>query len=317
MKSIDKPERVLKFFRKSGFSDTQIAKIVRRQPSLLLADPEKSLKPKLDVFTSVGASNDTVVNIISKCPGILMRSVENGLVPMFELLKSVMGSDEETLNFLEKYGSLWLASVNTLGANVVVLREMGMPASAIGKFIKSNAYALMAAPERFKSMADRALEMGFDMEKFNFGDAIRAFIAITEDNWKKKVEVFRKWGWSDEDFVSAFKKQPKIMLVSEKKIDGIISCLVDKLGVESSVVARLPYILLYSLENRIIPRCSVIQVLVSECLVEKKDCNFLYYLMIPEQQFFETYMVKHKDILSELMDVYSIKFIGNAVSNAN
>ncbi|CAM8932564.1 unnamed protein product [Rhodiola kirilowii] len=352
MKSTDKPERVLKFFRSYGFDDTQISRIVRRKPLLLLADPDKSLKPKFEVFTSIGASHDRIVEIISKCPGILTRSVENGLVPMFDLLKSSMGSNEGILEiiskcpdiltrsvenglvpmfdllkssigsnegiliFLARNGSFCLASVNTLGANVVILREMGMLDSALAKLIKSNACTLMVAPDRFKSIVDRALAMGFDMGKFNFGDALRSFMAITEDNWKKKAEIYRKWGWSESEFLTAFKKQPRIMLVSEKKIEGIMNCLVYEMGVEPSDIARLPYVLLYSLENRIVPRCSVIQLRVSKGLIEIKDCNVLVALMISEEQFLELYVKKHKEILTELMEIYSTKAAGQVTSNA-
>ncbi|KAL9677109.1 hypothetical protein QQ045_005336 [Rhodiola kirilowii] len=316
MKSTDKPERVLKFFRSYGFDDTQISRIVRRQPLLLLADPDKRLKPKFEVFTSVGASRDRIVEIISKCPDILRRSVENGLVPMFNLLKSSIGSNEGILTFLERYGSLWLASVNTIGANVVLLREMGMPDSALAKLIKSNASTLMSAPDRFKSIVDRALTMGFDMGKFNFGDALRSFRAITEDNWEKKAEIFRKWGWSESEFLTAFKKQPKIMLVSKKKMEGIMNFLVYDMGVEPSDIARLPNVLLYSLENRIVPRGSVIQLCVSKGLIEIKDCNVLVALMISEEQFLKLYVKKQKEIFTELMEIYSTKAAGEVTSNA-
>uniref|UniRef100_A0A7N0TUM5 Uncharacterized protein n=1 Tax=Kalanchoe fedtschenkoi TaxID=63787 RepID=A0A7N0TUM5_KALFE len=315
MKSTDKPERVLKFFRSCGFNDAQISRMVRRQPLLLLADPDKTLKPKFDALTSVGASHAAVVNLISKCPGLWTRSIKNGILPMFDLLKSSVGSSQDTFDFLTRYGALWLASANTLGANLVVLREIGMPDPSIAKFIKTNAYSMMTTPERFKAVADKAVAMGFDMQKYSFGDALRSFIAITEDNWNRKAESFKKWGWSDSEFLMAFKKQPKIMLVSEKKIEEIMNLLVNGMGVEAPAVARLPYVLLYSLEKRIVPRCSVIQRLLSKCLMEKKDCNVLYDLMMSEKQFLESYLKKHEEILTELVDVVSMKSVGKSLES--
>lgn len=306
LKSIEKPERVLKFFKTSGFSDAQIASIIRLLPSALLSDVEKTLKPKFDIFASFGGSNETVLRIISQCPSILKMSVEKKIVPALKCLKKVVGSNAAVLTILTRFHWLLLVGTeNSLDVNVAILCGLGMPKLSISRFLMTNGYALLVPPKRFKEMAERALKMGFNPNKHNFGDAINSFAVVSKENWAYKVSIFKKWGWSDNDFAMAFVKQPRIMLGSSEKIDHIMDLLVNTIELEASVVAGCPYILLYSLENRISPRCSVVRHLLLNGFIGKEDYRIGYIMRCNDLCFFKTFVDKHVKIRSKLMTLYN------------
>ncbi|KAF2305971.1 hypothetical protein GH714_009202 [Hevea brasiliensis] len=54
IKSTDKPDLVLRLLRANGFTKSQIATLISIHPQLILADPEKTLQPKIEYFESLG-----------------------------------------------------------------------------------------------------------------------------------------------------------------------------------------------------------------------------------------------------------------------
>ncbi|CAM8959387.1 unnamed protein product [Rhodiola kirilowii] len=103
IKSTQKPDRVLDYFKHCGFTDAQISSIVKFTPTALLSDPDKTLKPRLDLLASLGASHDTLSRIISGCPGILKLSLENKIIPALDCIKKVVGSNDEVLTLLTRF----------------------------------------------------------------------------------------------------------------------------------------------------------------------------------------------------------------------
>jgi mTERF domain-containing protein len=96
------------------------------------------------------------------------------------------------------------------------------------------------------------------------------------------------------------------MLLSEEKIMKAMNYLVNKLGRPSTDIARNPVVLNYSLEKRIIPRCSVVQILIAKDVV-KNDLCLSTFILITEKSFLERYVYKFQDIVSQLLSVYHSK----------
>lgn len=90
-----KPDSVLALLRSHGFSSAQISKLVSRRPTLLLAAPESSLRPKLEFFYSIGISRSELAKILSRDPTPLCRSLRNQILPSYEFLLSFLESDKK------------------------------------------------------------------------------------------------------------------------------------------------------------------------------------------------------------------------------
>lgn len=101
----------------------------------------------------------------------------------------------------------------------------------------------------------------------------------------------------------AFKKHPHSMMLSERKINRTMEFLVKEVNLAPRSIAQCPVVLFFSLEKRIIPRCSVIKVLVSKGLV-KEDWSLTSLLVPVEKIFLEKLVIKFEEELPELMDVY-------------
>ncbi|KAL8154441.1 hypothetical protein V2J09_012201 [Rumex salicifolius] len=89
-----KPERVLNFYRRSGFEETQIKRLITCFPKAIRYDVEKTLEPKIRFFQELGLRGSDLGLVISLNPHVLCRSLEDHIVPSFESLKSIVGSNE-------------------------------------------------------------------------------------------------------------------------------------------------------------------------------------------------------------------------------
>ena len=96
------------------------------------------------------------------------------------------------------------------------------------------------------------------------------------------------------------------MMTSEKKIKRVVSFFVDELGWKPSAVSKYPDILLLSIDKRIVPRCSVVRLLMSEGLV-KKDLSILSVLKSNENSFYEKFVSKFQKRVPEVLKAYEGK----------
>ncbi|CAL5415677.1 unnamed protein product [Camellia sinensis] len=121
--------------------------------------------------------------------------------------------------------------------------------------------AFNSTSDRFRKIVNEVNKMGFNPSKLNFVLAVHAFKSMSKSTWGKKVEVYRKWGLSEDDILVSFGKYPWCMIASEHKIMRVMDFFVNKMGWESSLVARSPWFISMSFEKRIVPRCAIYQVL--------------------------------------------------------
>ncbi|MED6150061.1 hypothetical protein PIB30_068561 [Stylosanthes scabra] len=95
------------------------------------------------------------------------------------------------------------------------------------------------------------------------------------------------------------------MMVSDNKIEAIMDFLVNKLGCTPSVISRSPLVLSVSLGKRIIPRGSVIEVLVSKGLVKMPCLKRIY--RPNETVFLDKFVYCHEKEAAELLKLYQAK----------
>ncbi|XP_057467288.1 uncharacterized protein LOC130756732 [Actinidia eriantha] len=263
--SPDKPDSVLAFFKFHGFTQTQISTIIRNHPSLLLCDPEKTLLPKLEFFKSKGISITDVTRIVTGSQSVLKRSLEKVTIPGFEFFNNLFQSEAKTIAAVKRCGSLLLFDRQPhVIPNIEIMREVGVPNSNIMFLLKNQPRVFMTRSDKFRQILKDVETMGFDPLIMTFVSAVHALRSMTKSTWEKKVDVYKKWGWTEEEILVAFKKHPCCMTASEDKINGVMDFLVNKMGLESSLVVKRSILISLSLEKRIVPRCAVYQALLSK-----------------------------------------------------
>ncbi|XP_041016777.1 transcription termination factor MTERF15, mitochondrial-like [Juglans microcarpa x Juglans regia] len=297
----EKPDSVLNLLKENGFTNTQISRLVRIEPQLLLSNPEKTLLPKIEFFRSMGASRSDLSRILSLNPALLRRSLERHLIPCYDFLKSVLILDEKVVTVFKR--SRWVVCIHNMVPNIALLRQVGMPQSTISFLVTNYPSTAFVKDTRFAEAIHEVKEMGYDPSKTVFVHAIQVLLRMSRPKLESKLELYKRWGWSKDVALLAFKRHPNCMLLSDKKITKAMDFLVNKMGSSLTDIARNPTVLFFSLEKRIIPRCSVIQILIAKGLV-KNDMSLSTFILPGEKCFLDKFVIKFQDGVPELRNVY-------------
>ncbi|KAK9912765.1 hypothetical protein M0R45_036609 [Rubus argutus] len=306
LRSPERPDSVVALFRNHGFSETQISNVVRLRPQFLQANPEKTLAPKLEYFRSLGVSREDLSKTLATNPMILLLSLEKRIKPTFDFLRSVL-SEKHVVAVFKRCS--WMYPNKNVVANIVLLRELGMSRSCISLFVTQYSLTVILNPERLGQVVREVKEMGFNLEK---SVSVSAIVALSFKNGKAVLNRSRqvymsRWGWSEDDVHSAFRKFPQCMIMSEEKIMQVMDCLVKKMGWPSRMVAKNPVVMGFSLEKRIIPRCSVVQVLLLKGLLINESFTLTSLFIPGEEQFLKRFVTKYLDRVPQLLSVYQGK----------
>ncbi|KAF8395586.1 hypothetical protein HHK36_019536 [Tetracentron sinense] len=304
IKTATKPDSVLELFRNYGFTNTHIAKLITKHPSLLLADPNKTLKPKLEFFRNNGISDPILAKILCADPVILRRSLENQIIPSFNYLKSLLHTNDN-IGFALGRAS-WILH-NFPKQNTTILRNHGVPELIISKIIMTYPRTLCVKPDKFSETVMKTIEMGFDPSSLKFAYGLCTLSGMKKGTWEAKLAVYMSFGWSEDEILSMFRKQPTCMASSEKKISTALDFFMNELKWTQADISKYPTSLFLSLEKRTVPRCSVIEILLSKGLMKKG--NMGKALKVTENEFLKNYVVKYQEDLPQLLEIYQRRLL--------
>jgi len=297
-----KPDSVISLFKSHGFSNSQLSTLIKNHPKILSLDPNKTIPPKLNFLLSKGASNSDLVHIITRNPLMLSHSLENTITPSYDLVKRFLLSDQSTIAALKSCSCFLYSKYPS--HNIQFLLQNGVPESKVVILFR-NWYSIFAEkPPRFEKALMEVNELGFDPKTTVFIVALRAKIN-KKLLWERKIDVYKKWGWSEESFVSAFLKYPWCMLASVNKIEAAMKFFVDHMGWKPNVLAKHPILLLLSLEKRVIPRASVLKFLESKGLI--KDAKLAGPFQLSECLFLKKFVNCFEEEASQLLKLYEEK----------
>ncbi|XP_038888916.1 uncharacterized protein LOC120078689 isoform X1 [Benincasa hispida] len=154
------------------------------------------------------------------------------------------------------------------------------------------------------SIVNQVKDMGFHPSKHVFVEAIRVLSSMSSSTWERKIEAYRKYGWSEDQTLLAFKKYPPCLVISEENIYKTMDFFVHKMRFKPEDIATNPSVMIYSLEKRIIPRCSVVQSLYSKGLLKKK-LSITSIVRPAEKTFLEKYVTKFAEHVTWLLQLYA------------
>ncbi|XP_027188168.1 uncharacterized protein [Cicer arietinum] len=297
-KTTQKPDSVLNFFTNHGFSKTQLHNMITKAPWLLSCDPIKRVLPKFQFFLSKGASNSDIVNLVTKNPMVLSSSLKNQIVPTYELAYGFLQSHKDTIDCVNNSPTFF--GDRRVASNIRLLIENGVADSNIARLLKSRCRILQTCD--MLKLVEELKDLGFDPSKATFAVALNAKITVNKTLWKEKVDAFKKWGWSDQDVLVAFRTQPYCMLVSIDKINLVMNFWVNELGWDAMALVKGSAILLLSLEKRIIPRAQVVQYLLKKGL-RKANASLICPFIVPDKLFLDMFITRFEES-SYLLKLY-------------
>ncbi|XP_065870736.1 transcription termination factor MTERF15, mitochondrial-like [Euphorbia lathyris] len=304
--SSEQPDSVVSSLEKFGFSKIQISEMIKKFPKMLCCHPEKTISPKLEFFRSSGASTPDLVTIFTTYPWIFNISLETKLVGNFSFFVDLLQSEYKAIELIKRNARVLNTSLEVaLMPNINTLRENGVPASSILLLIHTSWVSIGTNPVKFGKILEEVKEMGFNPLKSQFVLAIKTLTGLSKSKRDEKVAIYKRWGWSDEDIITAFKKFPSILSISEDKLMAAMDFYVKKLGLHYSVILSCPALLGYSLKKRLIPRGAVIEFLLSKGLV-KLDSSITSLFTYSERRFLEKYVKCHEEA-PRLIHLYNHK----------
>ncbi|XP_076955355.1 transcription termination factor MTERF8, chloroplastic-like [Bidens hawaiensis] len=303
-KSPNTPDSVLAFLKTQGFTKSQISKLICRRPTVLLSDPQNTLLPNFKILESLGLPKPNLTAIVAANPNHLLNKKFQETAPLcVGFLKSVLQSDDKVIDAVKRFPLALTYNKRVYAEeNIRILLDAGVPNSAIRAMLTWQPRTLFAPVDRFKKIVKDVTDMGFDPSKVRFLWAINAVKAMSKSTWDKKVEIYMKWGWSKDEIFIAFEKYPWCMMASADKITRILDFLVNTMGWKPSYIVKRPIVTSFSLEKRIIPRCSVYLYLGEKRVIE--DFNFTRWLMNSDTKFLNWVLKRYEDEASEILKVY-------------
>ncbi|CAL5184390.1 unnamed protein product [Lathyrus oleraceus] len=303
-KTTQNPDSVLNFFTDYGFSNSQLHHIIAKAPWLLSCNLSKRVLPKFLFFLSKGASISDIVNLVSRNPIVLSPSLENHIAPTYELLYRILQSDKEVIASAIRTPNLLCDHL--VPRNITMLIQNGVSDSNIARILRNWNGSRTLQMSEMMTLLEELKDLGFNPSKTIFGAALIAKTSVPKTRWNKKVDTYKKWGWSDQDVIEAFKKQPFCMLKSVDKIDLVMNFWVNQLGWDAMALAKQPTLFCLSLEKRIIPRASVVQFLLMNGL-RNKSASLTSPFVPPEKVFLDRFIKRFEKKSSYLLNLYEEK----------
>ncbi|XP_071723080.1 uncharacterized protein [Rutidosis leptorrhynchoides] len=304
-KSSRKPDSAIVSLQKNGFSKTQITTLIRKYPRVLMCKSDKTLLPKLEFLRSKGFTDDKLTKTVTGWPRIFRYSLEKQIIPTFEFFVEFLKSKEKACLVIQRYACVLSLDIEKkVLPKINTLRENGVPESNVAFLLGIQPRLFEIGLDRLEEAVQEVKKLGFNPLQLSFLSAVGAFIKMRKSTWERKFKVYESWGWSESQVLEAFRKNPRCLMASDDKIMSSMDIIVNKLRMGSGI-AELPRIITYSLKNRVIPRVSVAQALVSKGFIN--DINLLTLVKITEKAFLERFVLCHKKEAPNLLKLYRKK----------
>ncbi|KAL9315416.1 hypothetical protein ACSQ67_016417 [Phaseolus vulgaris] len=296
--SAHKTDSVISFFRTHGFSVPQIHQIFSKAPDVMLCNPTRRILPKFHFLASKGASPSDTLLLVTKNPRFLLHSLNNHISPIFQLLRTFFPSDLKALAIVIAFP--YIIGDNRFAFNVEMLRKAGVSHSGIRRLLCSRSSVLCSD---LRTVLEEVKLLGFDPLKVSFVVAIVAKRTVWKPLWDAKVDALKKWGWSEDEVLVAFRKQPTMMLCSKEKLNAVMGFWVGRLGWDRSTLIAYPSMFSFSLEKRVAPRALVLQYLLSRGLL-KKGASLVTPFVRSDEEFLQNYVRRFKVETPRLLELY-------------
>ncbi|XP_065865360.1 uncharacterized protein [Euphorbia lathyris] len=181
------------------------------------------------------------------------------------------------------------------------MKEGGLPTHVVQRFLTLQPKSIFQSSGKLISAVSSVKNLGFETTDRMFLQAFRVMIQMSESTWKKKIEVMKSMGFSEEDILKAFKRFPPCLALSEENIMETLNFYFNTMKLEPQTIIVNPNLLGYSIEKRVCPRYHVLKVLESKKLIKGIKIRIL---VIGEKNFRDKYIDQFKDEVPGLLEFY-------------
>ncbi|XP_059281210.1 uncharacterized protein LOC132034889 [Lycium ferocissimum] len=271
-------------------------RVLPRMQVLKILDEKKLQRRKLALYGVVSMAE-------SKFVEYFVLPYKDQIPDLYEPLKKIVAPCAKIfLNFQ------LCNAPNTITTNVLLLQDTGLSDEKIRRFILRSPACIMRNPGWFEDVIHRVeRDLGIPRESGKFLYGIAAIISFRQSTLTKKIDVYKSFGWSDENIRTMIRKQPSCLSCSEATICKHLTFLMNEVGCTSEYLASRPNLLKYSLEKRIIPRYKVLKILIDKLL--KKGVGIYCAAKMTPSKFMEECLLPYKDKIPIAYELY-MKSVG-------
>ncbi|KAK9691608.1 hypothetical protein RND81_09G207600 [Saponaria officinalis] len=221
-----------------------------------------------------------------------------------ELIREYVCCDDKFLVAVVRGSWIFNCDVNnTLRPNVEFLIQQGLPKNRVGDlFVTQPRCLYWMDVERMVSAVNMVKSIGIMPSDPVFIYALRVVLTLSVSSWKRKVGVFESMGWSYDEVISTFVRNPLVLSLSEKKLRSVMDFLVNTVKIDRKIVIGYPKLLAYSLEKRIVPRYTVWKILKERDLIP--HAKFVWLLNRSEQVFTDSFITRFSAEVPHLRSIY-------------
>uniref|UniRef100_A0A0A9HSV6 Uncharacterized protein n=1 Tax=Arundo donax TaxID=35708 RepID=A0A0A9HSV6_ARUDO len=188
---------------------------------------------------------------------------------------------------------------------VKALRDHGVTEEVLVKLVTTHPKALVHRSSRFDEGLAAMKDLGVCPDSGMFPYAFGVFAKMYQSKWDRRMENYLSLGWTEEQVRWAFVRHPYCMSVSDDKVRQLMQFFAEKLGWSPEYVSLSPAALSLSYEKRVLPRCTVMDILASRGVI--KQGIKLSHLMMPEKKFVEKYVTRYQEVVPQVLEAYGAR----------
>ncbi|KAA8517153.1 hypothetical protein F0562_017446 [Nyssa sinensis] len=307
IETTEKPQSVVHFFKQLGLSETHIRSSVRISPQILFSDIDKTLKPKLQFFQELGLTGSDLGRFISMNSTLFTRNLDGKLVRCIEIIKKTLTDDDNNQDLIRVLKRCnWVSTKDPdsrMLGNISYLESCGIVGSQLSVLLKRQPLLFIMQESALRDLVSRVIDMGFSTDSRMLVHAVFTVSCMSIETFARKLELFRSFGFSKDECMGMFRRAPGLLRTSEEKLKLGFEFFMNHTEFGKPVLLLRPTSLMYSLEERVIPRYRVFQILKSKKLL-KKGLNFVNLLSFSEEKFLEKFISRFRDDAEELLLAY-------------
>uniref|UniRef100_A0A0D9WNH3 Uncharacterized protein n=1 Tax=Leersia perrieri TaxID=77586 RepID=A0A0D9WNH3_9ORYZ len=309
LKSPSKPDAVLAFLSGLGLSRSDIALAVASDPRLLCAKVDKTLDTRVSELSELGMSYSQIARLI---PLARSNFRYKSLGPKMAFLLTVFGSFDSCLEVLKMNSSVLSINIEqVIKPNLVVLQQCEITITNL-PFYAFMSRVMCRPTKHLEQAVVLANKFGLKQGTRMFSMAVVIFAILSQEKLTKRLQLFKKLGWSQDDLSLAVKNMPNILGMKEETLCRNMKFLMKDVGLEIPYIARRPALLLYSFERRLLPRHCLINVLKEHGLV-KTSYDYFNIAMISNDKFMDKFVHPYVESVPGLGDAYASGCAGYGV----
>ncbi|CAL9151466.1 unnamed protein product [Musa hybrid cultivar] len=245
VESRHQPDSVLGLFKSYGFDNTQVKKVISANPRWLLLDVEKTLAPKFRALQDLGFSCSDITHLVRSNNHVISHKLQN-VLSKIQFWQGTLGSNDLLMKLCKR--NRWFLGYSIekrIQPNIEILRDCGITDQKLSMILRHYPLLITRNAETLKALISRVEGLGVPRTSGMFLLILSVLQSISEENFKAHLEFFKGFGWSEDDFLAAFRKNPTFVRFSLKSLQRKMEFLVNEAGCAPSYVALRPDILLF------------------------------------------------------------------------